>query len=399
MRKMNLSFDRYYRLWADVDLDAIRSNILQIQAALTPGTMSCAVIKADAYGHGAIQVARGISDLVDYFAVATLDEAIKLREYQVSRPILILGYVDPIFAETAARNQVRLTVYDLNQAMEISQQVPPSVEVLVHIKLDTGMGRIGFQPTLESVEKILQISKLPGIRVEGLFTHFANADGQTPDATFRQFEKFQYIAGQLEERGLQIPVKHCSNSAAAMYLRETDLDMVRLGISMYGMYPSCYVHQIPLKPALTLKSRVVHVKTVPKGFLVGYGSTWEAPDTSRIATVPVGYADGYLRSLSNLGYVLIGGAKYKIAGRVCMDQIMIDVTKPVETCGTYKEVSQGDEVVLMGRSGGLEITTEEISELAGTFNYEFVCGLSLRVPRIYYRDGKALEARDLLNAL
>ena len=394
-----MSFDRYYRLWADVDLDAIRSNILQIQAGLTPGTMSCAVIKADAYGHGAIQVARAVSDLVDYFAVATLDEAMKLREYQVKHPILILGYVDPVFAETAACNQVRLTVYDMDQALEISQQVPESMQVLVHIKLDTGMGRIGFQPTPESVRKILQIAKLPGICVEGIFTHFANADGQTPDATFVQLDAFQRVIRGLEEQGLQIPVKHCANSAAAMYLRETDMDMVRLGISMYGMYPSSYVKQIRLQPALSLKSRVVHVKTVPKGFRVGYGSTWAAPDTSRIATVPVGYADGYFRSLSNLGYVLIGGAKYQIAGRVCMDQIMIDVTKPIETCGPYTGVCRGDEVVLTGRSGGLMITAEEISELAGSFNYEFVCGLSLRVPRIYYRDGEALETRDLLSSL
>ena len=391
-----MSFDRYYRVWADVDLDAIRSNILQIQAVLTPGTMSCAVIKADAYGHGAVQVARAVSDLVDYFAVATLDEAVVLREHHVTHPILILGYADPAFAQTAARLQIRLTVYDLDQAREISRQLSGGLEVPVHIKLDTGMGRIGFQPVPESLDKILEIAGLPGIRVEGIFTHFANADGQTPDPTLAQFQAFRSAIAGLEDRGLHIPVKHCSNSAAATYLREMDMDMVRLGISMYGLYPSCYVNQITLKPALSLKSRVVHVKTVPKGFRVGYGSTWTAPAAARIATVPVGYADGYLRSLSNRGYVLIGGNRYQIVGRVCMDQIMIDVTQPLEH-GSDHCVSAGDEVVLAGRSGSLTITVEEISELAGSFNYEFVCGLSMRVPRIYYRDGAILEARDLLN--
>ena len=397
MRRISVSFDRFYRVWADVDLDAIRSNILQIQANLTPGTMSCAVIKADAYGHGAIQVAHAVGDLVDYYAVATLDEAIMLRVHKVDHPILILGYVDPVFAQTAAQFQIRLAVYDVDQAREISQHVPSSMQVPVHIKLDTGMGRIGFQPTPESVEKILQIAQLPGIHVEGIFTHFANADGQTPDATLAQLGTFREMIRELEALGLHFQVKHCSNSAAATYLREADMDMVRLGISMYGLYPSCYVDQITLRPALSLKSRVVHVKTVPKGFRVGYGSTWTAPDTSRIATVPVGYADGYLRSLSNLGYVLIGGAKYKIAGRVCMDQIMVDVTEPVETSVDHAVVSTGDEVVLAGSSGDLTITMEEISELAGSFNYEFVCGLSMRVPRIYHQGGEILEARDLLN--
>lgn len=403
-----MSYDRYYRLWADVDLDAIRSNIMQIQKLLHPGVMSCAVIKADAYGHGAIHVAGAVSDLVDYYAVATMDEAMELRNHGLDKPVLILGYVDPDLAAEAARNKIRLTVYDWEQARRISETVRNASDAVreteegellracVHIKVDTGMGRIGFRAAEEDANIITRIAELPGIRVEGLFTHFANSDGQTTDDAMQQLHVFEQFSDRLKQKGLMIPLLHCSNSAAATRIRAADHDMVRLGISMYGLYPSAYTDQITLTPALSLKSRVVMVKTVPAGFRVGYGSTWTAPCTSRIATIPVGYADGYFRSLSNRGYVLIGGARYPVAGRVCMDQIMADVTQPLERSETMEEVKQGSEAVLIGKSGDLQITMEEIADLAGSFNYEFACGLSLRVPRIYYRDGKYAGTRDLL---
>ncbi len=395
-----MSYDRYYRLWADVDLDAIRSNIVRIQKGLHPGVMTCAVIKADAYGHGAVQVAEAVSDLVDYYAVATMDEAMELRHHGAEKPVLILGYVNPELAADAARHGIRLTVYDLAQAQKISEVVGKAgvAEAKIHVKVDTGMGRIGFQPDEASMECVREISMLPGICVEGLFTHFAKADDLTKEHVSGQLERFEAFAEGLRKKGLQIPVVHCSNSAAATRLHEADHDMVRLGISMYGLYPSSYVDEITLTPAISLKSRVVMVKSVPAGFQVGYGSTWTAERSSRIATVPVGYADGYFRSLSNKGYVLIEGAKYPIAGRVCMDQIMVDVTEPLESTSSAGEVVQGSEVVLIGKSGDLTITMEEIAELAGSFNYEFVCGLSVRVPRIYYRNGECVGTRDLLTS-
>ena len=382
---------QYYRLWADVDLGAIRSNILKVQKNLSEHVKTCAVVKADGYGHGAVQVAEAVSDLVDYYAVATIEEGLELREHQIWKPVLVLGYVHPSMYESAIMNGIRLTVYDLQIAQGlsaaherlISQAGSEQVkDASIHIKVDTGMSRIGFFPAPQSVQILKEIASLPGIRMEGIFTHFANADDETPDQAVRQLDVFRKVLAELEEQGLHFPVRHCANSASATCLKEAELDMVRLGISMYGLYPSRYVRQIELQPAMSLKSHVIMVKRIPAGTPVGYGSTWTAPQESVIATIPTGYADGYNRGLSNKGYVLIGGAKYRVVGRVCMDQMMVDVTHPIEGCAG--EVREGDEVVLVGRSGDLCITAEEISELAGSFNYEFVCGISKRVPRIYH---------------
>ena len=380
--------DRYFRLWADIDLSAARENIQNIQANLKPGVKSCAVIKADAYGHGAVEVARAIDDIVDFYAVATIDEAMELRGNAFTKPILILGYVHPSMYELAVQNDIRLPVFDYETAEEISEAAARAGKMAsVHIKIDTGMSRIGFRPSAASVECVLKINNLPGIEIEGIFTHFANSDDKTADKAMKQLDIFKAFIAELEANGLNIPVKHCANSAAATYLREADMDMVRLGISIYGLYPSQYIHQIELRPALSLKSHVVMVKTIPAGTSVGYGSTWTADKKSVIATIPVGYADGYFRSLSNKGYVLINGSKYPIVGRVCMDQIIVDVSdKP--------DVARGDEVVLIGQSGDLKITTEEIADLAGSFNYEFVCGLTRRVARKYYIDGRLSGIRD-----
>ncbi len=380
--------DRYFRLWADIDLSAVRENIQNIQANLKPGVKSCAVIKADAYGHGAVEVARAIEDIVDFYAVATIDEAMELRGNGFAKPILILGYVHPSMYEIAVKNDIRLPVFDYETAAEISEAASGAGKTArVHIKIDTGMSRIGIRPGAESAECVKKINNLSGVEIEGIFTHFANSDDKTADKARKQLDIFKAFIAELEVNGLNISVKHCANSAAATYLRDADMDMVRLGISIYGLYPSQYIHQIELKPALSLKSHVVMVKTIPAGTSVGYGSTWTADKKSVIATISVGYADGYFRSLSNKGYVLINGSKYPVIGRVCMDQIIVDVSeKP--------DVKRGDEVVLIGQSGDLRITTEEIADLAGSFNYEFVCGLTRRVARKYYTDGKLSGIRD-----
>lgn len=380
--------DRYFRLWADIDLDAVRENIQNIQANLKPGVKSCAVIKADAYGHGAVEVAHAIDDIVDFYAVATIDEAMELRGNGLTKPILILGYVHPSMYEIAVKNDIRLPVFDHETAVEISEAAARAGKTArVHIKIDTGMSRIGFRPSAESVKCVQKINNLSGIKIEGIFTHFANSDDKTADKAMKQLDIFKSFIAELEANGLNIPVKHCANSAAATYLRDADMDMVRLGISIYGLYPSQYIHQIELKPALSLKSHVVMVKTIPAGTSVGYGSTWTADKKSVIATIPVGYADGYFRSLSNKGYVLINGSRYPVIGRVCMDQIIVDASE-------NPDVKRGDEVVLIGQSGELQITTEEIADLAGSFNYEFVCGLTRRVARKYYIDGKLSGIRD-----
>ena len=381
----------YYRLWAEVDLDAIRTNVQQLQKHLGKGVKTCAVIKADGYGHGALALAETLEDLADYYAVATMEEAMELRLHQVDKPVLILGYVHASQAEAAIRQEISLTVFNLEMAQQISDAaVRLHRKARIHIKVDTGMSRIGFFPNPDSASIVRKISDLPGIELEGIFTHFACSDAESPASARRQLELFLTFIRMLEQLGIAIPVKHCANSAAATCLREADLDMVRLGISIYGLYPSEYIHQQELLPALSLKSHVIMVKTIPAGTCVGYGGTWTAERDSRIATIPVGYADGYLRSLSNKGSVLIRGAKYPVAGRVCMDQIMVDVTGG--------QVEEGDEVVLIGKSGDLQITAEEISALAGSFNYEFVCGLGRRVPRIYFRNGQPEEVRDYFSA-
>ena len=380
--------DRYYRLWADVDLDAIRSNVKLLQKNLSAAVKTCAVIKADAYGHGAVQVAREIDDLVDFYAVATIDEAMELRAAHITTPILILGFVHESMDELAAENEIRLPVYHYETAEKISNAaVKAGKTAKIHIKVDTGMSRIGFYPCEESIREILRIKKLPALEIEGIFTHFANADDVDESKALIQLNQFQSFISRLEEEGIQIPVKHCANSAAATYIRAADLDMVRLGISIYGLYPSKYIHQINLQPALTLKSHIVMVKTISAGTAVGYGSSWTASKDTKIATIPVGYADGYHRTLSNKGYVLIRGRKCPIVGRVCMDQMMVDLAES-------PMAAEGDEVVLIGKSGEEEITMEEIGELAGSFNYEFVCGLSRRVPRKYYKNAELIGIKD-----
>ncbi len=393
---MELSDDsseiKYFRVRADIDLDAVRQNILSVKEQLAPDTKVCAVIKADGYGHGAVQIAEFTDDLTDFIAVATIDEAMDLRHHNISKPILILGYCHPQNALKAAENDIRFTVFDPCDARILSETVAgKGLTLKIHIKIDTGMSRIGFQPEDSIGNTVNKISRLPGLEVEGVFTHFYSSDGEDSRAFETQLEMFNRSCELIEQAGTEIRIRHCANSAAAVRYRSADMDMVRLGIVMYGLYPSEFVHDIKLFPAMSVKSHVVMVKDIPAGRSIGYGATFTAKKDMRIATIPVGYADGYFRRLSNKGFVLIGGKRAPITGRVCMDQFMVDVSD-------IADVKAGDEVVLLGRSGNEEITAEELSELAGSFNYELVCDVSKRVPRVYYSEGRVLCAKDYFDS-
>ena len=375
-----------FRICAEIDLDAVRDNILALKDNLLAGEghKVCAVIKADAYGHGAVQVGEYIKDIVDFFAVATMDEAMELREAGLDLPILILGYVHPEYAAIAAENDIRLTVFDVETAEQLSRNlkdagIQEDKKLKIHIAIDTGMNRIGFQMSLEMLNKIKEISQISNLEIEGIFTHFFAADSENLSSAERQFAFFTDVISELEKEGVRIPIHHCANSAASTRMQHTAMDMARFGISIYGLYPSDCATQVTLKPVMTLKSHVVMVKTIHAGATVGYGATYTAPHNTVVATIPVGYADGYMRSLSNKGYVLIRGQKAPIIGRICMDQFMVDVS-------SIEGVCRGDEVVLAGKQEDSIITMEEISELAGSFNYEFACDINKRVPRVYIKN-------------
>lgn len=378
-----------FRIRADIDLDAVSGNIRKIQKGLRKGVKTCAVIKADGYGHGAVRISEHVKDLVDFFATATIEEALELRENGITRPILVLGYVHHSMNEEAVRKDIRLTVYDFEMARKISKAAAAAGKTAkIHLKLDTGMSRIGFPPTEETVKTILKIHRLAGIEIEGLFTHLFAADERSKASAMKQILCFKEFISDLSRAGIEIPIKHCSNSAAAINLNLANFDMVRLGVAIYGLYPSRYVTRIPLRPAMSIKSHITMVKTISKGTSVSYGGTWTAPKDTVVATIPVGYADGYMRILSGKSHVLVHGKKAPVIGRVCMDQLMADVSK-------IPNVKQFDEVVLLGKQKGAEITAEELAELAQTINYEFVCGINKRVPRIYHTRRKALTDSDL----
>lgn len=378
----------YYRTYMDIDLDAIRKNIRNTQKGKSKNEKVCAVIKADGYGHGAVQIAKNVIDLVDFFAVACIDEAMELRRNGIKTPVLILGYTHPSYFETAVQNNIRLTVYDEKAAAKLaktSREIKKNAKI--HIKLNTGMNRIGFLPNQESLKIIQKIHKMQGIEIEGIFTHLHSADEKDQTSAIEQIASFRTFTKKLQDLGITIPIRHCANSAAAITLPQADFDMFRLGISLYGLYPSANVRQQKLYPAMSLYSHVTMVKTIQKGETVGYGATYTAKRKTRVATVSVGYADGYLRNLSNKGYVLIRGKRAEIIGNVCMDQIMVDVTKIPET-------KVDDKAVLIGKSGNQIITMEEIAQLGGTINYEFACGITRRVAARYFRKGKVVYIKE-----
>lgn len=384
---------KYRRVQADIDVNALLFNFDQIQQNMIPGTKIMAVVKADAYGHGAAPLARLIEPL-DYlwgFATATIDEAVELRNAGIKKPVLILGYTFPECYEEVIRYDIRQTVFELEMAEALSREaLRQGKKAYIHIKLDTGMGRIGYQSAQKAAEDIRKIKDLPMIETEGVFTHFANADTKDRELTCRQLLKFREMVQAMENAGAVFTFKHCANSAGIIEFSEEKFDLVRAGIISYGMWPSPEVRKdrLELKPVLSLRSHVVYVKTVEAGQPVSYGSTWIAKERRRIATVPVGYGDGYPRSLSNKGYVLLKGCRVPIVGRVCMDQLMVDVTDIPE------EVKTGDRVTLIGTDRGVSITAEEVGDLSGRFNYELMCDLGTRIPRVYYRDGEVIDIRD-----
>ena len=383
---------QYSRVCERVDLDAIFYNFQMMKANIKDGVQMIAVIKTDGYGHGAIPIAR-MFESVDYvwgYATASLDEAVLLRKAGICKPILVLGCVFPDQYEDMIRYEVRPATYTEEMAIEISKQaVKLNKTAYLHIKIDTGMGRIGFKVDKESVETISRISKLPNIKMEGMFTHFAKADEFDKSYTFAQHEKFLWMKEQLETNGVQISYYDCDNSAGIIDFPDMKHDLARAGISIYGMYPSDEVKKdaVDLKPALELISHISFVKDVEKGTSISYGGTFVAPKKMRIATIPVGYGDGYPRSLSNKGYVLIHGKRADIVGRVCMDQFMVDVTE-------IPEAKFMDPVTLIGKDKDAVIRVEDLSDLSGRFNYEFVCDLSKRVPREYYKNGMIVKQVD-----
>lgn len=370
----------YLRCYAEVSLKAIGHNIAQVKKRLRPGVKLLAVIKADAYGHGAVRVGKYLEDQVDYFAVATAEEAMELREQGIRLPVLVLGYISPEQYGEILDYDITQTVYSLEIAEKLSEaSVKAGCRTKIHAALDTGMTRIGFHITEEEADRIAAISRLPGLELEGMFTHFSCADQKDKTYCGLQLEKFRRMERMLRARGVEIPVKHICNSAGIMEFDDYRFDMVRSGIVTYGLYPSEEVDKsrLPLIPALSWKSRVIHVQDVEPGLGVSYGATYttEGPCT-RIATVSAGYADGYPRALSNKGRVLIHGRYAPILGRVCMDQMMVDVSH-------IPDVKVEDMVTLIGREGDRGITMEEVADPACRFNYEMACGISKRVPRIY----------------
>ena len=377
---------KFERVKAVVSLDAIAHNFAEMKKNIAKGTKIVAVIKADGYGHGAEAIARLIEDY-DYiwgFAVATPEEALQLRTLGVKKPILILGIVfEEYFTEMIAK-EIRLTVCTYEMAQKLSEEAQrQGRDVHIHIGLDTGMSRIGFADRQESVEEIKKISQLPNLKIEGMFTHFARADETDRSPAIDQLNRYLNFAKLLEDAGIQIPMKHCSNSAGIIRVPEANLNAVRAGITIYGIYPSNEVERdiVKLIPAMELKSHISYIKTVEPGAAFSYGGTFTAKKEMKVATIPVGYADGYPRSLSNKGWVLIHGKKAPILGRVCMDQFMVDITK-------IPDAKAGDEVTLIGKDGKEFISIEKFGDLSGRFSYEFACDISKRVPRVYIKDGK-----------
>lgn len=393
MLKIN---ENYQRGYAVIDLDAVHYNMEQMYQNLSPGTKMIGVIKTDAYGHGAVQIGRELESLpyVSGYAVATAEEAVILRHAGLQKPILVLGYTFPYCYEDLIRYNIRPTVFREDSVEELAAcACRIGKPAYVHIKVETGMTRIGIRPDesgLAFVEKVLHSE---GLKLEGMFTHFARADETDKSAARRQLRLLQDFMARVEQEfSCRIPVKHCSNSAGIVEFPEANLDAVRAGITIYGLWPSAEVSRdiVPLQPVLSLKSRIVYIKEAEAGTAVSYGGTYVTTTKQKIATIPIGYGDGYPRGLSNRGYVLIRGRRAPVIGRVCMDQFMVSLED-------IPEAEEGDEVTLIGTDGGEQITMEELGELSGRFNYELACDLGKRIPRVYVKNGQIVATKDYYN--
>ncbi len=370
------------RVWAEVDLDALRFNFKQIKGMVSPSTRVLAVVKANAYGHGAVMCAQTLlSAGADYLAVATIEEALELRKADILAPILILGNTSVRFVDDLVENDITAAVYSNIFAQALSDAACRlNKQAKVHLKLNTGMERIGFGP--EQVEEMARISRLPGLFIEGAFTHLACADEEDSSSVHTQYQRFIGAIEKLSDLGVQIPIRHILNSAGIFDFPEYQLDMVRPGIILYGYYPSDYIHKerAELRPVMSLKARVTHVHTLPKGAGISYGWTYRATEDVRVATVPIGYADGFSRLLSNRGHMLAGGKMAPIIGRICMDQCMIDIS-------SGHTIDVGDEITIIGKAGEAAITADDLAAHIGTISYEILCAIGRRVPRLYVEGG------------
>ncbi len=386
------------RTWAQINLDALVNNIQQIKSVVKPTAKLCAVVKADCYGHGYAYTAAEMSGAgADWFAVSNLAEALQLRRVGIRKPVLILGYTPPEKAAQLVYNDISQAVFSADYAQALSENaVKSGVRVNAHVKIDTGMSRIGFvyHDSVEDypvLDEIARVCALPGLRPEGVFTHFSSADAEDGELFTRlQYDLFLSATERLKAKGIVFDLRHCANSAAILQYPEMDLDMVRAGIILYGHYPSAAVgRRIPLLPVMELKSVISMVKTVPDDTPVSYGRTYHAKGERRIATVPIGYADGYPRLLSNRAEMLVAGKRARVLGNVCMDQTMLDVTD-------IPEAAAGLQITVFGSEHGAFLSVEELADLSGLINYEVLCALSRRVPRVYIKNDEIIETTDYM---
>lgn len=375
-----------FRTEAAIDLNAVEYNYINTRNKLPKDVKILCVVKADAYGHGAVEISKMLDDKADFFGVACIEEAVELKKADIKKPVLVLGYVFTGAYDIAVKYDIRIPVFSYESAKALSDEaVRQNKTVPFHFCIDTGMSRIGFQVNEESADICKKITQLPNIEAEGLFSHFATADEENLDKSIAQQNKFDRFVDMLKKRDIEIPIKHLNNSAGIMNF-EKHYDMCRMGIILYGLYPSHEVDKslLSVKPVMSWLSHISHLKTLEAGREISYGGTYVTTKNTVVATIPVGYADGYPRSLSNIGKVIINGKYAPILGRVCMDQFMVDVTD-------IDDIKIGTKVTLVGKDGDARLTMEEVSEAAGSFNYELPCRISRRVPRTFYKDGKMIE--------
>lgn len=376
--------------WAEIDLDAIAYNTRNIKKLIGDKDL-IAVVKANCYGHGVIDIIPTLLENgASRFAVAMISEALEIRDNKITAPVMILGFTPLYLGEELINNNIEQTVYDLDYAKELSKiALTLNKKAKIHIAIDTGMGRIGFLPNEKSIDNITEICSLEGIEVIGIFTHFSTSDEKDKEYSHEQFTKMLSVMDTLKKRGIDIPLKHVANSGAIIDLPDTYLDAVRAGIILYGYYPSDEIdkNKLALKPALTLKATITNVKTLEKDMYVSYGRTFKTSNETIVATIPVGYADGYLRKLAENGKVIIKGEFAPIIGRICMDQFMIDVTN-------IPDVKIGDEVILLGEKNGLKYNADDMAKKLDTINYEVTCMLKSRLPRVYIKDKHIINVKN-----
>lgn len=379
-------------LWAEINLDRIAHNIKEV-VRISASKEIIAVIKADAYGHGALELAPVLIESgATRLAVAVVTEALELRRAVQKAPIMILGYTPVSYVQEIVENDIEVTAYDYEYVRQLSREADRyKKKVKIHIAVDTGMGRIGFLPTESSVEDVYKISKLPNIIIESVFSHFSSSDEKDKEYTLYQFEKFNWFCSKLEAAGVKYNFRHIANSGAIIDMPQTHLDAVRPGIVLYGYYPSKEVDvtKIDLKPAMSLKASIINLKKVPAGEYISYGRAYKTNRESVIATLPIGYADGYTRLLFSKGKVIVRGKFAPIVGKICMDMCMIDVTD-------IEGVELGDEVIIMGEENNIKYDADDIAANLGTINYEILCSISKRVPRVFIKNGKVIEIRNYI---